>query len=269
MKRMGIILFFAAGILLLTRCTTEGPVNSDAPTTTLSNPPAEGFNATGSDPDAIAIADEVMEAIGGRQNWDQTRFLHWNFFGRRLLLWDKQAQRVRIEIPETQSIYLIDLNSQSGKIMEGGVVQTGKDSIDKFVDRGISIWINDSYWLVMPMKLKDSGVTLNYLGQDTIATGQAADVLQLTFDSVGRTPQNKYRVFVDKTTRLVSQWAYFPNATDETPRFVSPWQDYQTYGKILLSGDRGNNKLSDIAVFEEIPDAVFEDFSPFDKTQFK
>ena len=39
------------------------------------NPSAAGFNLTDSDAKAIAIADEVMQAMGGRHNYDQTRFL--------------------------------------------------------------------------------------------------------------------------------------------------------------------------------------------------
>ncbi|MEJ2086172.1 MAG: hypothetical protein P8Y44_10915, partial [Acidobacteriota bacterium] len=47
------------------------------------NPPAPGFNAEASDDEAIVIADQVMEALGGRKAWDDTRYLTWNFFGRR------------------------------------------------------------------------------------------------------------------------------------------------------------------------------------------
>ena len=45
----------------------------------------------------------------------------------------------------------------------------------------------------MPFKLKNSGVTLKYLG-DTTATkdGKPADVLQLTFEGMGVTPDNKH-----------------------------------------------------------------------------
>ena len=44
----------------------------------------------------------------------------------------------------------------------------------------------------MPYKLKDSGVTLKYKGQDTLETGHPAEKLQLTFEEVGKTPENKY-----------------------------------------------------------------------------
>jgi len=216
------------------------------------NPAAEGFNQTASDPEAIAIADEVMEAMGGRSAWDSTRYLAWNFFGRRSLLWDKQTGDVRIDVPADSATYLINVNDNEGKVMMKGEEITHPDSLSKYVEQGKKIWVNDSYWLVMPYKLKDSGVTLSYLGEDTLQTGAPADVLELRFENVGFTPQNKYHVYVDKDDRLVRQWAYFSEASLDSPNFVTPWEDYQKYAGIMLSGDRGRGQLSGIRVIDEL-----------------
>jgi hypothetical protein len=107
--------------------------------------------------------------------------------------------------------------------------------------RGKSIWINDSYWLVMPFKLKDSGVTLKYLGEDTLMTGLPCNVLQLTFENVGDTPQNKYHIYVDLADNLVKQWAYYSDANQDSANFVRPWDNYKKYGNILLSADRSDD----------------------------
>ncbi|MEZ5331564.1 MAG: hypothetical protein R2991_05830 [Thermoanaerobaculia bacterium] len=48
----------------------------------------------------------------------------------------------------------------------------------------------------MPYKLEDPGVTLHYLGERPMLDGRPAEVLELTFEGVGRTPQNKYHVYV-------------------------------------------------------------------------
>ncbi|MFP4092357.1 MAG: hypothetical protein ACLFT3_18755, partial [Cyclobacteriaceae bacterium] len=121
----------------------------------VANPPAEDFNEASSDPEAIAIADEVMEAMGGRAAWDSTRYLAWNFFGRRHLLWDKQTGNVRIDVPEDSSIYIINVAADTGRVMIGGEEMTQPDSLSKYIEQGKKIWVNDSYWLVMPYKLKD------------------------------------------------------------------------------------------------------------------
>ena len=221
------------------------------------NPPAEGFNLEGSDAKAIAIADEVMEAMGGREAWDNTRHICWNFFGRRELIWDKWTGDVRIDMSNTT--YLININDDSGKVFKDGTELALKgDSLQTLINRGKSIWINDSYWLVMPYKLKDSGVTLTYAGEEATQDGRMADKLNMTFEGVGRTPQNMYYVWVDKESRLVTQWAYYPNKETKEPRFVNPWKDYKKLGNIMLSGERETAQLSNIMVFDELPEAVYK-----------
>lgn len=221
------------------------------------NPPAEGFDLAGSDTAAIRIADKIMQAMGGRQAWDNTRYLSWNFFDVRSLLWDKQTGNVRIEVPRDSTIYLINIQEDTGRVMKQGRQITHPDSLAKYVEEGKKIWVNDSYWLVMPFKLKDTGVTLTYMGEDTLQGGDKADVLKLQFEDVGFTPNNKYLVYVDKDEPLIKQWAFFPQASMDTPRFVTPWADYKKYGSILLSGDRGERDITNIQVMEKVPDSAF------------
>lgn len=226
-KIVPFLLFF----VLLSACTPR--LNSSL------NPAASGFNAKDSDAKAIAIADEVMQAMGGRQAWDETRMISWDFFKRRKLQWDKHAGTCRIEWLNKPQVITVNLNDGSGQVSLGGVAQTHPDTLAKYLDIGKKVWINDSYWLVMPFKLKDSGVTLKYLGASQTEAKEAADLLQLTFSGVGVTPDNKYHVWVDKKTRLVNQWAYFEKFGDENPVLVNAWSDYKRCGKILLSTGRG------------------------------
>jgi hypothetical protein len=213
-----------------------------------------------SDPKAIELADKVMKALGGQKNYDKTRHITWNFFGARVLTWDKWTGNVRIDGLREKSVSLINVNTDTGKIFRNGAEVTQPDSVAKYVKRAKGAWINDSYWLVMPYKLKDNGVTLKYLGTEQTLEKKDAEVIQLTFKNVGNTPDNKYKVYIDPSTNLVVQWSYFPKFTDEKPQFSMPWKDYQKFGKILLSGDRGERKLTDIKVFETLPDAVYQSF---------
>lgn len=203
------------------------------------NPPAPGFNAAGSDTRAIAIADEVMRAMGGRRAWDETPGLSWSFFNRRKLVWHKNAGTCRIEWLSKSQIIEVNLNNGTGSVVLNGVPQTHPDTLAKYLDIGKKVWINDSYWLVMPFKLKDTGVTLKYLGDAKTESGEASDLLQLTFAGVGVTPDNKYHVWVDKKSRLVTQWAYFERYGDEKPVIVNAWGGYQQVGKILIATERG------------------------------
>ena len=225
------------------------------------NPAAAGFNAAASDPQAVAIADQVMIAMGGRKAWDATRRISWNFFGTRTLVWDKQAGLCRIEWLKKPRKVIVNLNDGTGKVYLNDLQQTHPDTLAKYLDMGKKVWINDSYWLVMPFKLKDSGVTLKYVGAGKTEGGDVADILQLTFAGVGVTPDNKYHVWVDKKTRLVTQWAFFGKYSDEKPQFTNAWTHYARYGNILLSDRRGKDEssLAPITVSDALPtDGTFD-----------
>ncbi len=215
------------------------------------NSSAPGFNQESSDLKAIDIADEVMVSMGGRKAYDETQFLAWNFFGSRKLWWDKHSGDVRIESLKEDFKVKMNIHTMEGEVWKDSLLLTQPDSLKKYLERGKNIWINDSYWLVMPYKLKDSGVTLKYVGEENSDTLNA-DILELTFDQVGKTPENKYHVYVDKNDKLVTQWSFYAKASDEKPRFVTPWQDYKKFDKILLSGDRGKYQLNEIRVDPEI-----------------
>lgn len=265
MLRQSPFFLLALFSLLLAACGSDTEQTTQVEEPVYDNPPAPGFDLEGSDQRAIELADSVMMALGGRKSWDDTRYLRWNFFGRRMLLWDKHQHRVRIETPADSSVYIVDLQELSNsQIKHQGQLMSQPDSIAKYAERAQSIWINDAYWIFMPFKLKDSGVTLKYMGQDTTQEGKTAEVIALTFREVGDTPQNKYKVYIEPETYLPIQWDYFTQASDETPRFSSPWQNYERHGDILLSGDRGQRQITDIAVYDSVPEEAFSSMNAVD-----
>ncbi len=269
--------FFAAQLAGLQVGPTTRPAPATQPATRPAggepNPPAEGFDLEGSDPKAVALADKAMEKMGGRRAWDQTRYLTWNFFGHRRHVWDRRTSSLRVEGANRETgetfVILMSLATREGRAFKGGKAVTDPEELARMLDAGEAMWINDSYWLLMPYKLKDTGVTLRYVGPMNMETRRPADVLELTFKDVGRTPQNKYHVFVAKSSGLVEQWDYFADASDESPKFKVPWRNWRRYGRILLSDDRGElggrpARLTGIAVFDELPDSIFTSPDPID-----
>jgi hypothetical protein len=249
-----------AAILVFFVFPTQGLAQSDE------NPALPGFNLEDSDAEAIEIADQVMKSMGGRKNWDNTRYVTWRFFGRRLHVWDKWTGNIRFESGERTT--LMNIHTKKGRVWQTGEEVTAPDSLAKYLDRGHAAWINDSYWVFMPYKLKDSGVTLKHKGEGKLENGKPAYHLELTFKDVGRTPQNKYDVYVDKESLLVAAWSFYRNASDEKPSWTMPWQNWKKHGNILLSDDRGRRKHSDIAVFDELPESVFENPAQVDMMSF-
>lgn len=219
------------------------------------NPPAPGFDLVNSDPRAVAIADEVLRASGGRAAWDATRVVKWTFFGRRTLTWDKWTGDLRLD--EDGRVVLMNLNNGQGRVFRAGNEERDADTRRKELSRAASIWINDSYWLFLPFKLKDSGVTLQWKGEAKLPRDRAADVLELTFSGVGDTPQNRYEVLVARDTHDIEAWRYFERASDTTAKIETPWTDYATYGALRLSSGRGENRaITNIAVFDAPPESL-------------
>ncbi len=214
------------------------------------------------------IAASVMERMGGHDAWNAARFVTWKFFGSRRHLWSKHSGDLRIEGTDRETgepyLILMNLHTKLGRAWSGGAEVTEPEALAAMLDRGEAVWINDSYWLFMPYKLRDPGVTLEHVGAGAMADGRAAEVLELTFAEVGRTPENKYRVYVAADSGLVEQWDFYSQASDEEPRFQTPWHDWQPYGGILLSGDRGERRISGIAVLDEVPSGAFTSPQPVD-----
>jgi len=249
-------ILYTSIILLFFGCQPKQTSEEQA-VTLEENPAAVDFNVNGSDQQAIDIADQVMKAMGGRKSWDETRYISWNFFGSRKLWWDKWTGDVRVESLRSDLKILVNINNLSGKVYKDSAEYTNVDSLDYFLNRGKSMWINDAYWLVMPYKLKDSGVTLRYLQEDTTQVGKLSDVLQLSFKNTGDTPENRYEIWVDKQSSLVTQWAFYRNDTVTTPNFINPWEDYEKYGNIMLSSGRGRGKLTEINVSDSVSSDLF------------
>ena len=224
------------------------------------NPALPGFDHSGSDSRAVEVADAVMERLGGRSNWDATRYLAWRFFGRRLHIWDKWTGDIRFE--EGELLVLMNIHSLAGRAWVANEAIEQPDSLAAKLRRGYEAWVNDSYWLVMPYKLKDSGVTLKYKGRGMTTEGIEADILDLTFKEVGVTPQNRYEVHVDAQERLVRQWSFYREADDAESAFTLAWNNWQQYGNIWLADDFGRSQHTDVAVFEALPTSVFDSPDP-------
>ncbi len=228
------------------------------------------FDIIGSDKKAIDLADSVMNAMGGRYNWDNTHFLKWNFFGKRELIWDKFKNRVRIDITSSNTIIISDLKTGETKLEIGKKIISDKDSLVKYAQKAKAIWINDSYWLVMPFKMKDAGVTLKYIGRKENSIGAMSEVVSLTFKNTGNTPDNKYYIYINPRTFLVTQWDFYKKSEDLKPEFSNVWQDYKAFDRIFLSGNRGSSGyISNIRVYKKLPESIFKTFGTIDWTTIK
>jgi len=214
---------------------------------------------------AVALAEGLLEALGGEQNLAATRFLRFEFFGFRLHHLDRHSGRHRLEGKTRDGdeyVVLHNVNSGEGEAWLQGEKLAGEERAE-WLKRAYSAWINDTYWLLMPYKLLDPGVTLKYAGQETLDE-VTYDKVELSFDSVGLTPGDRYWAYINPTTGLMDPWAYHLQdwAAEKEPT-VWLWGSWQQYGGIQLSSQRirvsdgAVQTLGKIRVFETLPEEVF------------
>ncbi len=259
------LFFLLFATFLMQNCKTT----SDKPASNLGQPQ---FDASKSDPKAVQIADEVMVALGGKENYEAISYLSFHFVSMRGDTqvtdwrhdWDRRKNNYRIEGTTRDGDHLLaifNLDTRNGAAFKNGQKMDGEEKI-QILKRAYGRYINDTFWLLMPFKLEDAGAVLRYDGAQEL-NDVNYDVLRLSYaDSVGLTPQNVYRVFVDQATRRVHRWEYYEKE-DATP-VVSWWENWNEYGGIKLAEQRvfenSNRKLlfTNIVVSREVNEKIFE-----------
>jgi hypothetical protein len=234
--------------------------------------PALARPAVASDEKAVAVAERVMEALGGEAAWKKTRLLRFDFaverggatLLRRAHTWDMWTGRYRVEGKDESGrpvVILMNLHTRQGNAWVDGKPVTG-DALSKLLESGFAWWTNDSYWLLMPYKMRDPGVNLSWVREDR-KDGDIRDVVLMTFDKVGLTPKDRYWVFVSRKTGLVEHWEFVLKGVTAAPTPFD-WKGWKLYGHIRLADDRVNTKdgthirFPVLAVPTSIDDAVFE-----------
>ena len=209
---------------------------------TLSADPVGGRDGT--DARALAVAESMMEAMGGRKNYEKARYLTFRFVPTRkdtvladyLHAWDKHTGDYMVSgVDRSGSEFkvMFNIDSKRGQGWVDGKQIEGEE-LEAWLDRAHGRFINDTYWLLMPWKWLDPGVTLIYEAAEEI-DGVTYDRIRLEFaDGTGRTSADKYWGWVSRETRLMHRWGYVLQDQDGNPGTGDPviwtWEDYADCG---------------------------------------
>ena len=231
----GLLVFAAALAGVVTGCggpSTEGPSPSLFPMETR----------------ADSVAMNVFEAYGGPAAWADLRYLRFDFATRSSAgsddssaappertvhgrhLWDRMTGDYRLEMPRGgDTLYVALFNTQApdaGNVwLFGERVEAGEEA--DLLEQAYRRFINDTYWLLMPVKLFDEGVQRSYLPDSSSAD---VEVLHLSFGDVGLTPGDQYWIYADKATGRIRHWAYRleRHPSDHAPQPIA-WARHKTF----------------------------------------
>jgi hypothetical protein len=207
-----------------------------------------------SDAQAVAIADQVMEALGGGERWNSLRGLRWSFGSEvkdtvrstRRHAWDKHTgwHRVQGKNRAGQPFVTIEnLSDGKGMAWVDGVRIEG-DSLQKLLTLAKRLWTNDTYWFLMPYKLRDPGVTLKYAGEAKEG-GMVFDKLALSFEGVGDTPGDHYWVYVNRANHRVEKWEYVLQGSEPPPKTWT-WEGWEEHDGLWFCTAHRNNEGANV-----------------------
>lgn len=217
---------------------------------------------TASDQQAVRIADEMMKAQGGQENWDKARYIRFTNVRRErkaTFTWDRHLGRMRIEAKNDAGVpfvILMNIQSQQGSAYVEGRQLQGKEH-SEYLARGSGMWPGATYWFLMPFKWKDPGVNLAYDGEEEIG-GVVYDKVHLTFDNVGRSPNDQYWAFVNRETHLMDRWKFKLSAGAEGEY---QWTGWQRHGGLRVATERVGAeetiRFEDVYIGDSMPEEMF------------
>lgn len=171
--------------------------------------------------DSAALANDVWKASGG-ENWDKVKELHFTF----------EVEADGKTVANAKHVWDVAAGTDEVTWKDKHVtVNLNEPPTDGDGKAAYARWVNDSYWLLAPLKLRDSGVNVKEEGRKDL-NGVSYETLRLTFGTVGLTPTDQYVLYVDPKTKLLGAWDYTPK---EGAGMQATWEKYQAFGGLKLA----------------------------------
>lgn len=203
------------------------------------------------------VFEKVWKGVGGKSTFEKSRYIQFTFASERNgqvgagrnHIWDRYTGDYRFESKAANgktTTVLFNINTQQGKAFEDGVAQPDTTTA-KLVKRAYGAFINDTYWLMVPLKLQDPGVNTVLEAEETI-NDTKCQVIRLNFDKVGLTPGDQYWLYVNDQTGEIIRWKFLLQNQKNTSAF--DWSPYVDLGSGLkLSTKKTNQESKSSIVF--------------------
>lgn len=132
--------------------------------------------------EAERLTDKVEKAIN-KSAWDSTVAVSWTFAGTHSYVWDKKRDLVQLIWKDNKVIF--NTRTLKGVAYENEIKLFG-DQEEKMIQKGWENFANDSFWLIAPFKLRDTGT------ERSIVVLDGDTCLKVTYTSGGVTPGDSY-----------------------------------------------------------------------------
>jgi len=276
--RLPVTLAFTVSVILLASgCGAENQSSTDTSGQSTAEDALVAFDLPPIQTRADSIALRIMEAHGGVDTWRRIRYVRFDFGfenedGKRVArrhLWDRFENRYRVEWQAGQdstAVVLFDTDTRDGKAYVAGAPVPDSVAAD-LIERGYGAFINDTYWLMAPMKLLDPGVTRAYVPD---SSGADYEVITTTYENVGLTPDDQFWFWMDADTGMLARWAYLLQGRKDQPPGMWNWQECEPVateaGTVRLcprkSGGATSIMTDNISLPADVADDAFSNPDP-------
>ena len=220
------------------------------------------------------LARRAFDVLAGPA-WEKARYFEFTFnvdhgaertasFPQR---WDRYTGDYRVsgrDLKRNDFVVIMNANTRKGRAWLNGE-EVHDSRLEETLALGYRRFVNDTYWLLMPLKMFDPGVHRSAEGERTDSCGRTWDVLKLTFDNVGLTPGDTYWAWINRDSGLVEEWDMrLQGVPPDEPPVQVMFHDYARYAGLLISTRREvrnknqNVRLDDLKVASEVPKGAFE-----------
>ena len=176
-----------------------------------------------------AVIDEVMRTAGS-DAWNDGTRLRFTFSV------DVGGEK-KAEVTHDWDLTTgVDTVTWGGKTVKVNVWQHDAANAGDDEKAAFAKWTNDSYWLLMPLKLGDSGVKFGPVMMTRDQPPSRANVT-MSFAGVGLTPGDRYDLSIDLRKNEIDRWTYHPNAEKSVTWM---WTDYRDVNGLRLAMDHPN-----------------------------
>jgi hypothetical protein len=135
---------------------------------------------------ADELAQKMLVAINNNA-FENAEIIEWSFRGKNYYKWYKQQGKVDVSWEDNKVI----LNTKSPELSEV-FVNGEKTDNSELISKALAYFNNDSFWLIAPHKVMDSGV------ERRIVKHENKDALLVTYTSGGTTPGDSYLWILDE-----------------------------------------------------------------------
>jgi hypothetical protein len=232
-------------------------------------------------PSADDVARRAVDILGGGGALDRARYIAFTFNVERdgkivasfPQKWDRYTGEYFVSGKRqdgTPFEATININTKMGHGSLKGQVVTDNAQFKDLYEVAYRRFINDTYWLLMPLKMFDPGVHRTYDGERTDSCGHTWDLVKLSFDQgVGLTPGDVYWPWINRDTGVVEEWDMKLQSMkpEEVPLQVM-FRDYRRIAGLLISVRRevrGRNqivRLDDLQILPDVPKGAFPEYAP-------